>query len=133
MSRFDLFFVILDECDEITDYNIARHILTVHQNGGADEAVDDQELSKEDLQRYIRYARTIKPRFTEEAQKRLVEHYRDLRENDCQGAQRAAYRITVRQLESMIRLSKALARLHSTVGSPRQQVSHRSVLVSILL
>ena len=111
MSRFDLFFVILDECDEITDYNIARHILTVHQNG-ADDHMDDQELSKEDLQRYIRYARTIKPRFTEDAQKRLVEHYRDLREKDCQGAQRAAYRITVRQLESMIRLSEALARLH---------------------
>ena len=36
----------------------------------------------------------------------------DLRENDGQGAQKAAYRITVRQLESMIRLSEALARLH---------------------
>jgi len=33
--------------------------------------------------------------FTPEAHKRLVEHYRELRENDCQGAQRAAYRITV--------------------------------------
>ena len=112
MSRFDLFFVILDECDEITDYNIARHILTVHQNGGHDDTADQHELSKEQLQRYIRYARTIKPRFTEAAQKRLVEHYRELREGDCQGAQRAAYRITVRQLESMIRLSEALARLH---------------------
>jgi MoxR-like ATPase len=112
MSRFDLFFVILDECDEITDYNIARHILTVHQNGGHDDTADQHELSKEQLQRYIRYARTIKPRFTEAAKKRLVEHYRELREGDCQGAQRAAYRITVRQLESMIRLSEALARLH---------------------
>ena len=112
MSRFDLFFVILDECDEITDYNIARHILTVHQNGGYDDTADQQELSKDQLQRYIRYARTIKPRFTEAAQKRLVEHYRELREGDCHGAQKAAYRITVRQLESMIRLSEALARLH---------------------
>lgn len=31
MSRFDLFFVILDECDEITDYNIAKHIVEIHQ------------------------------------------------------------------------------------------------------
>ena len=54
-----------------------------------------QAFSKEELQRYIRYARTLKPMFTPEAHKRLVEHYRELRENDCQGAQRAAYRITV--------------------------------------
>src|ERR1700743_2999110 len=31
MSRFDLFFVILDECNESSDYNIARHILNTHR------------------------------------------------------------------------------------------------------
>lgn len=31
MSRFDLFFVVVDECDEISDYNIARHIVSLHQ------------------------------------------------------------------------------------------------------
>jgi DNA replication licensing factor MCM6 len=86
--------------------------------------------------------------FTPEAHKRLVEHYRELRENDCQGAQRAAYRITVppprtkwtrrvphpvlighaaslsqvRQLESMIRLSEALARLHCDTHIQRKYV-----------
>eukprot|EP00961_Rhodomonas_salina_P088029 1184026-Rhodomonas_salina.2 len=32
MSRFDLFFVILDECNEVTDFNIARHIIGVHMD-----------------------------------------------------------------------------------------------------
>lgn len=27
MSRFDLFFVVTDECNEVEDYNIARHIV----------------------------------------------------------------------------------------------------------
>ena len=27
MSRFDLFFVILDECNPVTDEQIARHIV----------------------------------------------------------------------------------------------------------
>eukprot|EP00960_Hanusia_phi_P049571 759633-Hanusia_phi.AAC.3 len=114
MSRFDLFFVILDECDEIADYNIARHIIQVHQKGASEEEEADggSEFSKEEMQRYIRYARNLKPKMTEGAKRKLVEHYRELRENDCQGAQRAAYRITVRQLESMIRLSEALAKLH---------------------
>jgi DNA replication licensing factor MCM6 len=31
MSRFDLFFVIVDECNEVTDYNIARHITNMHR------------------------------------------------------------------------------------------------------
>src|ERR1700749_1445067 len=32
MSRFDLFFVVLDEGEPTIDYNIARHIIDVHLN-----------------------------------------------------------------------------------------------------
>lgn len=109
MSRFDLFFVILDECEEQADYSIARHILNVHR------LQDDAflpEFSPEQIQRYIRYARTIKPKLTEEAAAVLVERYRQLRQNDVSGGG-ASYRMTVRQLESMIRLSEAIARLHA--------------------
>ena len=42
----------------------------------------------------------------------IAAHYCRLRENDVTGASKSSYRITVRQLESMIRLSEALARLH---------------------
>lgn len=59
MSRFDLFFVVLDECNEVVDYNIARHIVNVHR------LKDDfmkPEFSTEQLQRYIRYARTYNPK-----------------------------------------------------------------------
>ena len=31
MSRFDLFFVIVDECNEVSDYNIASHITGMHR------------------------------------------------------------------------------------------------------
>ena len=31
MSRFDLFFVVLDECDEVADYNIAQHIVSTRR------------------------------------------------------------------------------------------------------
>jgi len=59
MSRFDLFFVVLDECDETTDYQIARHIVNVHRF--RDEALQPQ-YSTEQVQRYIQYARTFKPK-----------------------------------------------------------------------
>lgn len=46
---------------------------------------------------------------TAEASAVLVEKYRALR-SDGGGAGKAGFRITVRQLESMIRLSEAIAR-----------------------
>ncbi|KAJ3741048.1 MCM2/3/5 family-domain-containing protein [Lentinula detonsa] len=107
MSRFDLFFVVLDECNEKTDKNIAEHIVNVHRY--QDEAINP-EFSTETLQRYIRYARTFNPKLTPEAADVLVEKYRMLRQDDASGVGRNSYRITVRQLESMIRLSEAIAR-----------------------
>ncbi|KAI5290514.1 MCM DNA helicase complex subunit mcm6 [Ascosphaera acerosa] len=108
MSRFDLFFVIRDEPNEAVDRNLADHIVNVHMN--RDEAVKP-EFSTEQLQRYIRFARTFRPVFTEAAKALLVEKYKELRANDAQGGMgRSSYRITVRQLESLIRLSEAVAK-----------------------
>jgi DNA replication licensing factor MCM6 len=59
MSRFDLFFVVLDECNPETDLNIAKHIVNVHRF--QNEAIRP-EFSTETLQRYIRYARTFNPK-----------------------------------------------------------------------
>ncbi|KAJ7639192.1 MCM2/3/5 family-domain-containing protein [Roridomyces roridus] len=111
MSRFDLFFVVLDQCDEKTDFNIAQHIVNVHRY---QNAAINPEFSTETLQRYIRYARTFNPKLTPEAADVLVEKYRILRQDDATGAGRNSYRITVRQLESMIRLSEAIARANCT-------------------
>jgi DNA replication licensing factor MCM6 len=108
MSRFDLFFVILDECNELIDRHLAEHIVGIHQF--RDEAVEP-EFTTEQLQRYIRFARTFKPEFTREAKELLVQKYKELRSDDAQGGiGRNSYRITVRQLESMIRLSEAIAK-----------------------
>ncbi|KAF8476128.1 MCM2/3/5 family-domain-containing protein [Kalaharituber pfeilii] len=109
MSRFDLFFVVLDECNEAIDQNLARHIVSLHRL--RDDSIQP-EFTTEQLQRYIRYARTFKPVFTEDAKKVLVEKYMELRRDDVVGGGvgRNSYRITVRQLESLIRLSEAIAR-----------------------
>jgi DNA replication licensing factor MCM6 len=109
LSRFDLFFVVLDECDEVADYNVAKHIIDVHR---CDEAVVDPPFSQDQMLRYLRFARTLNPQITEESRRILVDCYRKLRQGDTMGRSRTAYRITVRQLESLIRLSEALARLY---------------------
>jgi len=129
MSRFDMFFVVLDDCEESQDRIIAEHIIRVHQrrvekliNDEDPEDLDEEnEETQEEysrlfttaqLQNYIRYARTIEPFIPPDVQPKLVECYRRLRQGDVVGQNRTAYRITVRQLEALIRLAEALARLH---------------------
>lgn len=64
------------------------------------------------LQRYIKSARHIKPCFTEMAQEDMIAAYTELRGNDAAPGTQSAYRITVRQLEALVRLSEAIARVH---------------------
>lgn len=108
MSRFDLFFILIDECNEVTDYAIARKIVDLHKD--ADQAVE-RTYSESDIARYINFARMFKPKISLESQDLLVQQYKNLRNRDT-GGSRSSWRITVRQLESMIRLSEAYARMH---------------------
>merc|ERR1719334_3134016 len=107
MSRFDLFFVLQDVHDETQDNLVAKHILALHRH--KDEEVAPP-LSQVDLQRYIRLARTFKPKISPEAQLLLTKCYKKLREDRTYV--RGAAGVTVRQLESLIRLSEAIARVH---------------------
>ena len=109
MSRFDLFFVILDECNESADYNLSRHILNLHRF--RDTAMVPH-FSPEQVKRYLRYSKMIAPKMTKEAAELMIEKYKQLRQSDMTG-RGSSYRVTVRQLESLIRLSEALARLHA--------------------
>jgi DNA replication licensing factor MCM6 len=111
MSRFDLFFVILDECHEATDFYIARHIINFHR---FKEDGIKPDFTTHELQMYLTYARGLKPQLTPIARQKLVKEYQALRQADATGISRSSYRITVRQLESLIRLSEALAKIQGS-------------------
>lgn len=59
MSRFDLFFVILDECHEATDWAISRHIVNFHRF--KDEGVEPA-YTVDQLYRYLTFAKSLKPK-----------------------------------------------------------------------
>jgi len=109
MSRFDLFFVIFDEKRDDEDYQIAHHIVNMHR---LKEDALKPEFTTEQMQIYIKFARTIKPRFTQESALMLKEEFKRMRQNEKNGQRGSAYKITVRQLESLIRLSEGMARAH---------------------
>jgi DNA replication licensing factor MCM6 len=126
MSRFDLFFVVLDKCDETADWNVARHIVNFHM--ARDEAIVPH-YTQEQILRYLKYARGLRPQLSEEAKKLLVKMYQEMRSKDCVSTTKISQRMTVRQLESMIRLSEALAKLNcDTEVSPRYVLRAKKLL-----
>ncbi|KAK4398179.1 DNA replication licensing factor MCM6 [Sesamum angolense] len=119
LSRFDLVYVMIDDPDDQVDYRIAHHIVRVHQK--REDALSPTFTTAE-LKRYISYAKTLKPKLTPEARQLLVESYVSLRRGDTAPGSRVAYRMTVRQLEALIRLSEALARCHLDTQSFRRRI-----------
>ena len=108
LHRFDLLHVMVDEPNDIHDYAIASHIVNVHRDG---PAAFNVAYTIGQMQRYIKFARTFKPEITPESARLLVESYKHLRADDAAPGSNSSYRITVRQLEALIRLSQALARV----------------------
>ncbi|KAG5623099.1 hypothetical protein MTR67_009845 [Solanum verrucosum] len=131
LSRFDLVYVMIDDPDDQTDYNIAHHIVRVHQRR---ENPVDPPFSTAQVKRYIMYAKTLKPKLSAEARELLVDSYVALRQDDTAPGSRVAYRMTVRQLEALIRLSEAIARCHLDIQvQPRHvQIAKKLLKTSII-
>ncbi|XP_015116230.1 DNA replication licensing factor Mcm6 [Diachasma alloeum] len=108
MSRFDLFFILVDECNEVVDNAIAKKIVDLHSNNihTIDTIYDQSEIL-----RYINFAKHFKPSINPDAAELLVESYTVLRQREGVGSGKSTWRVTVRQLESLVRLSEALAKL----------------------
>ncbi|KAJ8891321.1 hypothetical protein PR048_010837 [Dryococelus australis] len=62
MSRFDLFFILVDECNEVTDYSIASKLVNLHRNI---EESDQCAYTRNEVLRYITFARQFKPIISE--------------------------------------------------------------------
>lgn len=112
MSRFDLFFTIIDPQDRTNDRAIASRIMDMHKNYANSTNVKDQAMvySFEDIRLYLRFARKYFPKIPLSVEEVFVQEYVRLRSESANS--KTSWRITVRQLESLIRLSEAIARAH---------------------
>jgi replicative DNA helicase Mcm len=107
LSRFDLIFVLKDVPEKELDEKMSTHILETHKKG---TIFLQTPISSEILRKYISYARNIKPVLTDGAQKRLKEFYLEMR-SVTEKVENSPIAITARQLESLIRLAEARARI----------------------
>ncbi|XP_038070017.1 DNA replication licensing factor mcm4-A-like [Patiria miniata] len=107
LSRFDLIFLILDPQDEIFDRRLANHLVSLYHQGG--ELQDSEHMDLALLRDYLSYARTyVHPKLSEEASQLLIHAYVEMRKIGSARGMVSAY---PRQLESLIRLAEAHARM----------------------
>ncbi|PPQ92538.1 hypothetical protein CVT25_010371 [Psilocybe cyanescens] len=112
ISRFDLLYLVLDQVDDALDRRLAQHLVGLYLEdtpaGETNDILPLQELSS-----YIDYARArIHPVITEDAGSELVRSYVEMRNmGDDPRASEKRITATTRQLESLIRLSEAHARM----------------------
>ncbi|GKZ73500.1 hypothetical protein AnigIFM60653_005200 [Aspergillus niger] len=113
LSRFDLVYLMLDRTDEQEDRRLAKHLVNMYLEDKPDNASSEEILPVEFLTAYITYAKTkVHPVLTPAAGKALSDAYVAMRKlgDDIRSTDRRIT-ATTRQLESMIRLSEAHARM----------------------
>jgi replicative DNA helicase Mcm len=107
LSRFDLIFTLRDIAELEKDRSLVRYVLGAHESM---EKIEP-EIPPDLLRKYIAYSRkNIRPKLTPEAEKIIEEYYIELRKKTAENPN-APLAITTRQLEALIRLAEAYARM----------------------
>jgi replicative DNA helicase Mcm len=109
LSRFDLMWIMVDTVEATKDRELAKFILGMHQQRPV-QSSGAAAISPEFLKKYIGYAnRYVIPQLSAEASEVIENFYVDLRKTAEGGV--APVPITARQLESLVRLAEARARM----------------------
>jgi replicative DNA helicase Mcm len=104
LTRFDLIFVVRDIPSKERDTKIAKHIINLHSPSG----IETRSLIDVDiLTKYLAYAKRIEPVLTKDAEEKILEYYMKMRNVESEEM----ITVTPRQLEGLIRLATARARL----------------------
>jgi len=108
LSRFDLIFVLKDLPEKEADTRMSEHILDLHRKGSA--ASVETPIAPGLLRKYTSYAKNIRPQLSEQALQRLKDFYLEMRSASGESGE-SPIAITARQLESLVRIAEARARV----------------------
>ena len=130
INRFDLIFIIKDLPDENKDEKMASHILKLHQTPDFYEP----EIPTEFLRKYIAYAKQkIMPVITDKALQEIKDFYLKMRASGGTDEGIKAIPISARQLEALVRLTEASARLRLSNKATEKDASRAIELVEYCL
>jgi DNA replication licensing factor MCM2 len=140
LSRFDILCVVKDELDPMQDQRLAEFVVKSHirhhpsneeQEPEASD-VNELELPQELLRKYIVYAKeNVRPKLNNMDQDKIAKMYSQLRQESMATG---SLPITVRHIESVIRMSEAHARMHlrDTVQDVDVNMAIRMMLESFI-
>jgi replicative DNA helicase Mcm len=131
INRFDIIFTLRDIPDKVKDQKIAAHVLYEHTKSEAAETLIPTSI----LRKYIAYSRQrFKPLLNEEAMKEIERFYVDLRNMPVaiEGAMRPIP-ISARQLEALIRMSEASAKLRLSSVATKEDAKRAIDLMKFYL
>ncbi len=130
INRFDLIFPIKDLPDETRDEKMASHILKLHQ----DPDFYEPEIPTEFLRKYIAYAKQkVTPTITDEALQEIKDFYLKMRLSGGEEGGIKAIPISARQLEALVRLTEATARLRLSNKATKKDAKRAIDLVKYCL
>ncbi len=130
INRFDLIFPIRDVPEESKDKKLAEHILGLHQ--APDTA--EPEIPTDILKKYIAYARqNIHPKLSDEALEEVRDFYLKMRLSGSSEDGIKSVPISARQLEALVRLSEASARIRLSDTVERKDAKKACELVEYCL
>lgn len=122
INRFDVIFTMRDMPNKGNDEKVADHILYEHQREAKTMLIE-----KDIFRKYIAYARQkIHPKLTDEAVAEMKRFYIDLRNKPIfEGGEMKSIPISARQLNSLIRMAEAAAkvRMSETVDKEDARVA----------
>lgn len=130
LSRFDVIFVIRDMPNRSQDEAIASHVLEEHKQEIIRDIIEPKLLRK-----YIAYAKQrIKPKLTDDAVEEIKEFYVKLRNQSIKSeSDIKPIPITARQLEGIIRLSEAHAKMRLSQEVKREDAKKAIELLKMSL
>ena len=103
LSRFDMIWLIRDKVHVTEDMKKATHILDSFTND-----ISSTYMTNLQLMAFLNYARKLKPKLLNESKSKLLKIYEQMRNTSA----KSKIPVGIRQLEALVRLSMAYAKLN---------------------
>ena len=121
INRFDLIFPVRDLPDKVTDEKIASHVLELSHT----EELYVQGLPLDVLRKYLAYIKKyVHPQLTKGAINEIKHFYVTMRNSNENKDGMQAIPVSARQLEALIRLSEAFAKVRLDDKVKREDALH---------
>jgi replicative DNA helicase Mcm len=130
VNRFDLVYPMKEsKLDKNDNYDVAMKVLMRED----EEKLQEGELTKEFIRKYIAFAKTLKPHIPHEIRIEMAKRYADIKESKRKTESKDSLPISARNIDALRRLTEATARgrLHDVATREDMIYAYNKLIYSI--